>query len=280
MVTTVATTVELLHFPGTESFRAGQHLAALQRAAANVGIDLESRTTYSGAADWLMLWGPGAPDRQEAMRAHVAAGKHAIALDLAYWQRDSKARITIDAPHPQAWVMRQAWPETRVLADQLTRDSVWRRDGPVIMAGIGVKAKAQYGADAIAAWEAEMVEACRADGRRVLYRRKRGLGAAPPGALLTSDTLGIERVLAGASLVITWHSNVAVDALRLGLPVICRDGAAAAICPSAYAPDVAPLPPTLVDRFLANLAWFQWGKTSGETAGCWRFLQEILACAR
>jgi hypothetical protein len=61
--------------------------------------------------------------------------------------------------------------------------------------------------------------------------------------VLTTDQ-PIEHVLAGASLVVTWHSNVAVDAIRLGIPVICREGAAAAVCPSELgADDPRPLDP-------------------------------------
>ena len=43
----------------------------------------------------------------------------------------------------------------------------------------------------------------------------------------------IDQALTGCSLVVTWHSNVAVDAIRMGIPVVCRDGAAAAVCPSS-----------------------------------------------
>jgi hypothetical protein len=86
----------------------------------------------------------------------------------------------------------------------------------------------------------------------------------------------IDQALAGASLVVTWHSNVAVDAIRLGLPVICRDGAAAAVCPSDFrTTDPQPLPASVRDRFLANLAWFQW--SNSEAAAFWPWAQEMLS---
>ncbi len=88
----------------------------------------------------------------------------------------------------------------------------------------------------------------------------------------------IEDVLAGCSLLITWHSNVAVDAIRMGIPVICRDGAPAAVCPSGLSSDPpSPLSADVRDRFLINLAWFQWGWAPIEAQGCWTFLQELLS---
>ncbi len=106
--------------------------------------------------------------------------------------------------------------------------------------------------------------ACRAAGRDVQYRGKR------------SSCVPIDRALQGAGLVVTWHSNVAVDAIRMGVPVICKDGAAAAVCPSELPPSgqVPPLSAALRDRFLANLAWFQW---LPDEPGIWPFLQELFA---
>jgi hypothetical protein len=58
---------------------------------------------------------------------------------------------------------------------------------------------------------------------------------------------------------------------------VCRDGAAAAICPSEYAKDLAPLPLALRDKLLINLAYFQWAATTYEARACWRWLKELMA---
>lgn len=232
--------------------------------------------TYAGGADLLCLWGPGAPNRWPAMQQQLAAGGHVIAWDLAYWQRETKVRLSIDAAHPQAWVMRRTLPTSRLEADGIQVQSRWHPDGPVIVAGLGAKAKVQYGADVVERWEAQMIAACRAEGRTILYRRKNHQGDSHP-SVPRIDGPSIDAVLTGASLVITWHSNVAVDAMRLGIPVVCRDGAAAAIAPSV--PDFAgggpfPIAEAVRRQFLANLAWFQWAPH--EASACWAFLQEIL----
>lgn len=270
----VAPAVELLRFP-VEAHRATVTLASLTTAARRARVRLTTTRTYRGDSPWLMLWGPGGLDRVEPMRQQLAQGGHVIALDLAYWQRDRKFRVSIDAAHPQAWVMRRAWPSSRFHADGVRLERTWRPDGPVLIAGIGDKALAQYG-DGVRAWELEMIRAAHASGRTVYYRPKRAGGYVPDG--IPSAAAGsIDDVVRGASRVITWHSNVAVDAIRLGVPVICRDGAAAAICPSVWTDDQAPLPEELRAAFMANLAWYQWD--TRESLACWAWLPEVLACA-
>lgn len=247
-------------------------LAALVRAAPSEGVRAVTTRTYQGQSDVLVVWGPGAPNRVAPMQTQLGLGRHVVAFDLAYWHRDTKVRLSIDAAHPQDWVMRRAWPPTRFLTDQVpVTDTSWTPTGPVILAGLGLKARVQYGADRIDAWERQIIAQARSDGRVVRYRRKQGsLGFAPRDCALARDG-PIESALTGASLVATWHSNVAVDAIRMGLPVICRDGAAAAVCGDTYRADVRPLQVAIRDQFLANLAWFQWAPQ--EARACWRFLE-------
>lgn len=267
-------TVELLSF-APQSARTDDLFRALQQAASRSDVTVRQTAAYRGGADVLMLWGPGAPNRWPAMQQQIAAGGHVLAWDLAYWDRDRKVRVSIDAAHPQRWVMRRDFPAARLESDRVTVQDRWNPAGPVILAGLGRKARIQYGETAVAAWEAEMMAAAAHRGRQVLYRRKQADAPVPGGARLASDG-PIDQVLAGASLLITWHSNVAVDAIRLGVPVICRDGAAAAVCPSTFQQDdPAPLAPAVSDRFLRNLAWFQWAPT--EAKACWAWVREVLA---
>ncbi len=199
-----------------------------------------------------------------------------LALDLAYWDRARKFRVSIDGPHPQQWILRRDWPAARLSADGIRPVSTWKPSGAVIVAGIGRKARVQYG-EAVDVWERQMMAeaAQRWPGRPVLYRPKQKDAPIPAGAVLAPDR-PIETAMQQASLVITWHSNVAVDAIRAGVPVICRDGAAAAVCPSAFGPDdPTPLEESIRDRFLQNLAWFQW--MPSEAAEFWRWVPEVLA---
>ncbi len=247
--------------------RAAESLQALARSVPS-GLQLRQTTTYAGGSDWLLVWGPGEPIRAAAIRRQVDGGKHAIAIDCSYWSRNRKIRLTIDAPHPQALVMQRPLPASRFASDRPEIINAWKSDGPIIIAGIGCKARKQYGAETVSDWEDAMARSCRErfPGREIIRRPKK------------PDTVPIERALVGASLLITWHSNVAVDAIRMGIPVICKDGAAAAVCPSELpvSGELVPLSTALRDQFLANLAWFQWDLKT-ESAACWAFLRETLA---
>ena len=265
-------TIELLAF-APQSSRALMMHAALARATAP-GVRVMPTTTYRGDADVVLFWGPGAPERFAVLQRHVASGRHAVALDLPYWARETKARVSFDAAHPQAWVLRRDWPATRLAADRIAISNRWDPTGPAIVAGIGRKARVQYGA-AVEQWESAMIAALRAQGRTVVYRRKQVDAPVPVGVTVSSDR-PIEQVLAGASLLATWHSNVAVDAIRLGIPVICQDGAAAAVCPASLT-EVPPVPlgAETRQRFLQNLAWFQWAPAEAPAMLSW--IREVLA---
>jgi len=266
--------VEILCFE-PHSVRARVFFKALRATAALAALAVIETTRYQGTAAWLLLWGPGAPDRFDPMRRQVAAGGHVAAFDLAYWGRDRKIRVSIDTAHPQAWVMRHDWPAARFLADHVPVSSTWNPAGPIIVAGIGRKARAQYGSQ-VDTWERTMIAACRArwPKHRLYYRAKQVDAPVPQHVVIMSPGAAIDRALTGASLLITWHSNVAIDAIRMGIPVVCRDGAAAAVCPAELPPDLQPLAAPLRDRFLRNLAWFQWD--ASEAAACWAFLQQVI----
>lgn len=274
-VAAAISTVEVLSFV-PQSGRAGEMLAALAEAAADRGWAVRRAPQFTGGSDLLILWGPGAPNRFDPMRRQLAAGGHVVALDLAYWDRERKVRVSIDAAHPQLWVMRRSWPERRLLDDQVPIADAWNPHGPVVIAGLGDKARVQYGAAVVDDWEREMFMSARARADRpVLYRRKRPGSSVPNWATLTTDA-PIDDVLVGASLLITWHSNVAVDAIRLGIPVLCRDGAAAAVSRSSFGPErPQPLSDVNRRRFLSNLAWFQW--TPREAPAMLAWLSELLA---
>lgn len=267
--------VELVHFQ-PENGRGSEMFRALSAAAPSAGIDLIETTQYQGASPWLMVWGPGHPVRRDTIRAHVAAGGRAIAFDLAYWHRESKIRVSFDAPHPQALVMRKALAVDRLVSDQVPVSNDWNPDGPIVIAGLGDKARVQYGAGTVDEWERDMMRVCASRWpKRIIYRPKRIDSPIPAWATHVSREPAIASALRGAALVITWHSNVAVDAIRMGIPVVCRDGAAAAVCRSTVDDRPLPLAIDVRDRFLANLAWFQWSKH--EAVACWRFIQEQLS---
>lgn len=269
-----ATAVEVLRFT-PETSRAVHLYHALVPAMQRAGTDVQITREYQGRSTLLMLWGPGGLDRQTAMRRQMAAGGHVICWDLAYWDRDRKVRVSFDGPHPQGWVMRRRLPGSRLQADGVRLENRWTDGGPVLVAGIGAKARLQYGATVVDAWEQSMIDRIQRAGLKVIYRPKTAQLPRPANLPISLQPV-IDQALVGLSAVVTFHSNVAVDAIRLGIPVVCRDGAASAVCAGTW-PDGGPVPMPIESRrrFLENLAWFQWDVVR-EADDCWKFLSEAL----
>lgn len=263
-------TAEILRFHPQMQY-GSTWLNTLERAAPAASVKVTASTEYSGQSEWLVLWGPGAPNRWPAMRAHQQTGRHTACFDIGYWNRPRTVRVSIDAAHPSAWVMKKALPDSRWKRNPAPVRDVWRTKGPVIVAGIGRKARDQYGALAVSEWETSMIIAAQVAGRKVQYRRKQPDAPLPQGVdVIEAAAVPIDRALVNASLVITWHSNVAVDAIRNGIPVICRDGAAAAVYGCEWNDHLKPISTAVRDEFLANLAWYQW--EAKDAPACWRFL--------
>jgi hypothetical protein len=129
-------------------------------------------------------------------------------------------------------------------------------NGPIILVGNSPKMNKLLGTN----WSANTLASLRKafPGRRVYYRPK----PRTPIEITTADRIvadgRIEDILQGASLVVTYHSNVAVDACRLGIPCVAEWGNAASIYPRDIQKHREQ--PSFAQRvdFLNRLAYFQW----------------------
>lgn len=261
--------------------RGVQILRGMAETAAAHGIEPIVRRNYTAAGEWLLMWGAGAPERYRLFKQHVKAGGHAIAFDMGYWRSGrgydvyGMNRVTIDAMHPQAYVMRRDWPADRLAQTPVAVDNRFDPDGHIVLAGLGPKTCDQYGIR-LGEWEQAKLAEIKAafPRRRIVFRPKPGnpyYGL--PVAM--DNTTPIDELLRGAALVVCRHSNVAVDAIRMGVPAVCEDGIAAAVCPRELALH-QPIAPALRDRFLTNLAWFQWTIAEAWQGPLWPFLKELL----
>lgn len=85
----------------------------------------------------------------------------------------------------------------------------------------------------------------------------------------------IEKALQGCSLVVCRHSNVAVDAIIAGVPVVCYDGAANAIYNSELTKIVEPVAEPIRLKFLRNLAWWQWRDSEIRSGEMWKWMRTM-----
>lgn len=238
-------------------------------------IQLRVSESYVGDCEILMVYGTGHPVRRPWQQQHLRNGGRLIGWDLGYWHREINGtftmRCTLDGDHPQAFIRPEAPQRWDAAGIQLREDA--RPGGPVVVVGLGPKSLRAHGLG-VHEFENRAIARARAafPGREVLFRPKRPTDPRIPRVKLALGP--IERVLRGASLVICRHSNVAIDACIAGVPVVCEDGAAAAI----YGRQIES--PAIVTReqrleFLRSLAWWQWKPS--ESSQAWTYLLQRLS---
>lgn len=224
-----------------------------------------------GAA--LVVYGPGGPDRYPHVKAHPGP---LVCWDLGYWDRklddgDRKFRVSIGGFHPKGIMdgpspSPDRWSVARLSITQA------KCKGPILLIGNSPKSVA-VGAEK---WTAKKSRDLRRlfPVERISYRPKPGRGQ--ERSVECDHVSGglIEDALARCSLVVCRHSNVAVDACRMGVPVVCDDGAAAAIYPSRLEDRAEQPSAERRLEFLHRLAWWQWSTREMESGQAWEWLRE------
>lgn len=258
-------------------------LQGLHDTAIANGFKPRMTTSYEGSLPWLMLWGPGDPLRYRSFQSHVKAGGTAVAWDMGYWASGRGQdvlglnRLTVNAMHPHALLTGAEWSAERLATYPVAYGDTYDPNGHIVLAGLGPKTLLQYGLR-VGEWEARALAQIRRafPGRRVLFRPK-------PQNLYqaldvdTDSCSPIEQVLAGAALVVARHSNVAIDAIRYGIPACVEDGAAAASFGNDLAAEHRPLTHEARMRFLQNVAWLQWSIAEAWNGLPWGFLRRAVS---
>lgn len=248
--------------------RGQRMMEAMVATAEEAGIRVTVTQEYQGKAPWLMSWGLGHVGRRPYTDAHVRNGGRLIGWDIGYFNRDEYMRLTVDADHPQKHLQPVTPDRWNDLGISLRTEHDPK--GPIILVGLGRKSRLQFGFQGLA-WEIKKMGQIRKTypGRKVLYRPKKEERLQG----LQSISGPIEQAIKGASLVVCKHSNVAIDACIAGIPVVCEDGAAAAIYNNNLA---SPAMPDMATRrtFLEQLAYFNWHPSEARDA--WKFLKTVL----
>lgn len=245
-------------------------LEALQRGGVAAGFDARLVDHHQiRPKSWLFVYGLGGLDRMP----YIQRGR-LVAFDLAYWDRKGaqrKYRVSINGLHCPERIMRGPTPSVvRWKLSGLVTAKDADGEGPILLVGNSPKSAA-VGANG---WAKAMADRLRATfpGRAILYRPKPGRPHEPVShdGLITVEP--IDDALRGIGLVVCRHSNVAVDACRMGVSVVCEDGAAACIYPTLERWHEQP---TFAQRqeFLQRLAWWQWSTDECENALFWDWIK-------
>lgn len=218
----------------------------------------------------LALYGLGGADRIQ-----YANRRGLIAFDCGYWDRkldtrNRKYRVAFNGFHSPQFVMERD-PLSDRLGDIAVADRGGNPNGPILLIGNAPKSN-RVGAEG---WTAAMSSRIRKTfpGRRIVYRPKPRRPLERGVHHDEVNTGRIEDALSGASLVVCRHSNVAVDACRTGVPVVCEDGAAAAIYPCALADAEQQPSPERRHHFMERLAWWQWSPQECESGAFWAWAE-------
>lgn len=223
----------------------------------------------------LILYGWGGEAQQRAIAQHP--GRY-VAFDLGYWARNGfnarQWRVSFDGFHSPQYIMQGERPsKVRRVVHGIRTRADHNVAGPILLIGNAPKSLAA-GAQG---WSAQKLREIRQafPDKQVLYRGKPGrvLEGIPCDGLAMGD---LKKELLKASLVVCRHSNVSVDACQLGVPVICDDGAAAAIYPRQLS-DWRNQPSQEVrEDFLDRLAYWQWSIEDINNGDCWPWIRDKL----
>ena len=252
-------------------------ISALFQSARRAGLNVAAFKEYE-PCDILVLYGIGARDRYIIAGKHIARGGILLTWDVGYWDRmpvrERKYRVSINGQHPPQYIMRGDIPkDSRWAKSGLSITQSGDADGPILLLGNGPKSNA-IGAEGWTGQKSREIRGAFPD-RKILYRAKPSRPA-EPGVIYDAISYGtIEEALQISSLAVCRHSNVAVDACRMGVPVVCDDGAAAAIYPNALEKRHEQPDLEIRKEFLRRIAWWQWSIMEITLGEFWPWMKTV-----
>lgn len=267
--------------PGGTNHRGTGLLKSIHIGAKRRDLDVKFMHGYEPRSkSTIIIYGMGGPLIYAHALFHIKQRGTVVAWDVGYWGRhdslmDRKYRASINGLHCPSLIFKGPDPgPDRLNKGNLSIKPGGNPDGPILLIGNGPKSNAigAHGWTLRKSWELRKAF----PGRQIAYRPK---PKRPPEQGVFYDHIAdagsIDDVLANASLVVCRHSNVAVDACRLGVPVVCEDGAAAAIYPRTLAE--AHKQPSSEKRaeFLRRIAWWQWSRAEAEDGSLWEWLLNL-----
>jgi hypothetical protein len=207
-----------------------------------------------------------------------AAGARYVFLDLGYFgRRPSHAadegyhRFAMDDWDTAKHMIRNM-PGDRLSRHNLPLRSLDRpRGDTIIIAGMSEKAARTHG-HGFGQWENRMKMLLEhlAPDRTIIDRPK-------PSGKSPVKSLPIEQLLDDAHMLVTHHSNAAIDALIAGVPTYALKGAGALISPRQLSAAVIEHPemPTEESRMslLNDIAYAQWTPAEMRRGDFWEFLK-------
>jgi hypothetical protein len=222
--------------------------------------------------DVAILWGY-VETCQEIMRAYKAAGKVAVYLDLAYWERDSYYKVSINARHPTEYFQKRNHDDAR-RRKFIKSVAPFKTGSWILVAGMGAKAAWAEKCEPVNSWERTAIEGIKYHtDRPIVFRPKTGVVGPIDGTIFGADQL-LSVQLDKAHAVVTHHSNVAVEGLVAGVPAFAWYGVSSVMGLQDLSKIEAPYYPENREQWLNDVAYTQWSVDELRDGICWRHLKD------
>lgn len=214
-------------------------------------------------------------NHEPVFTAYRAAGKNFVYFDMGYWDRrpegnkkDGFHRLAVNDWDTAATMLRG------MPADRFERSGIelqpWGSKGAgIVVAGMSTKAAGTHGFRP-GAWERETAERLRFITRRPIEIRAKPVGD-------QSRIEPIADVLARSHMLITHHSNAALDAMIAGIPFYAHKGVGKILAPGIFSIETYP-EIEMGDRvsLMCDIAYSQWRPSEMRSGEAWEHIKCIL----
>lgn len=218
----------------------------------------------------------------------LTAHKRFVYVDLGWWGRKPKRdelngyhKVVVNGREPTDYFDRASLP------DRFDRFGLelkpWRKGGDhILLAGMSEKSSGTRGFRPLE-WEMNAIDKIkRVTDTPIVYRPKPSWKNAKPidGTVFSPPTQPLSEVLENCAGVVTLHSNVAVDALIAGVPVLAEQGVASLLSVWSIERLLGEQKQDRRQQLMDDVAYCQWTPTEMASGECWEHLvRETPLCA-
>jgi len=240
--------------------------------------DTHYKPEHAKEYDTVIFWGY-VETCQAIMKGFIAEGKAAVYLDLAYWERGTHYKVSVNDRHPTAYFQDVKHDSVRREMFKVFPKPYQKNErGHILIAGMSKKAAWAEGREPVESWElAAIAELKKHTDREIIYRPKPSFAGAKPleGSKFSDPkTSSLDSLLKGCYAVVAYHSNVATDGLVEGVPAFVCKGVAKPMALSDLSQIDTPLYPDDREQWANNIAYCQWSEVEMKTGVCWAHLKQ------
>ena len=249
----------------------------MARGCRRHGLQVLERERFDGTveADVAVAYGWV---HEPAFTTYKDAGAQFVYWDLGYWDRRPKDN-SMDGHHrvgvndwDTAEAMLRDCPGDRFKRLGIEPQEMQKLGNTIIIAGMSEKAAGTHGF-AFGQWERETKERLEGLQYKIVVRPKPNKSAPPQ--------VPIQEALKGVRMLVTHHSNAAIDALIAGVPCYAKKGVGRLASPRELTAEAIDTPyfPSRSERLqlFADIAYAQWRPSEMESGVAWDYIRRVLS---